>query len=139
MNQQNHTFQKLLGTLFKATESVEKCENVSPLNVFMNWGYASQVLKLEKGINGYILHHFSAAMLLDMKNLVTDLKDYPYENTLKLHWSEGCLITVVFKLAWEAVGKELSFGFCDDYEVKGILGSIVVIITVSQSPNLEGI
>lgn len=78
-DQQNPLFHQFYDTLVRGAELLKKCENISTFNPPLNYRYASQILKLEKDINGF-LGLIPAQILLDTRGLLAELKNnYPSE------------------------------------------------------------
>ena len=59
----------------KGVELVKKCERTSsPFKIFHKLRYASQIRQLEKEISDFLQYQMPASMLLDVKNVITELK-----------------------------------------------------------------
>ncbi|XP_057840509.2 putative disease resistance protein At5g47280 [Cryptomeria japonica] len=78
-DKQNPLFHQFYDTLVRGAELVKKCENISIFSLPLIYRYASQILKLEKDINGF-LGLVPAQILLDTRGLLAELKNnYPSE------------------------------------------------------------
>ncbi|KAH9319578.1 hypothetical protein KI387_021347, partial [Taxus chinensis] len=76
--QQNPIFHQFYDTIIRGTELVKKCEKTSAFNLFLNFRYALQFLKLENEINGFMAS-IPAHVLLDARKIMAELKDFYQE------------------------------------------------------------
>ncbi|KAH9319576.1 hypothetical protein KI387_021345 [Taxus chinensis] len=78
-DQQNPIFDQFHKTLIRGADLVKKCKNSGSFNLFANYSYAVELLKLEKEINVYMAS-LPAHILLDARRLMADIKKrYPLD------------------------------------------------------------
>ncbi|XP_059075607.1 putative disease resistance protein At5g47280 [Cryptomeria japonica] len=72
-DQQNPIFHEFYNTLIRGSELIKKCESSSTINLPLNYRYASQIVKLEKEIDGF-MKVIPACTLLEARGMLADLK-----------------------------------------------------------------
>jgi hypothetical protein len=72
-NEQNPIYEHFLNILMKGVELVKKCEKTSRFDIFHNVRYASQIHQLEEEISDFLQYQMPVNILLDVKNLITEL------------------------------------------------------------------
>ena len=66
----------------KGVELVNKCEQTSVFNIFHHLRYASQIQQLEKEISDFLQFQIPLTMLLEVKNLITELHSLGHQYEL---------------------------------------------------------
>lgn len=72
-SEQNTVYENFLNILMKGVELVKKCEKTSVFNFFHHLRYASQIRQLEKEISDFLQYQMPLNILLDVKNILTEL------------------------------------------------------------------
>ena len=81
-NEQNTIYERFLNILMKGVELVNKCEQTSVFNIFHHLRYASQIQQLEKEISDFLQFQIPLTMLLEVKNLITELHSLGHQYEL---------------------------------------------------------
>jgi len=72
-SEQNPVYEHFLNILMKGVELVNKCEKSSVFHFFHHLRYASQIQHLEKDISDFLQYQMPLNILLDVKNVITEL------------------------------------------------------------------
>eukprot|EP00253_Pinus_taeda_P002508 PITA_02508 len=75
-NEQNPSYEEFLRTLMKGVELVKECEKTSHFTTFHNLRCTSRIQQLEKEIGGFVQCQMPPHILLDLKNLITELNNF---------------------------------------------------------------